>query len=249
MSKDANVVNWLSTNHRLFLERIDALAKSIGDLDGDFKDSDLEDCDLRNHYLKDRGHFSNGGSKGYGNSTNRGFKDCDYGPDDSGNFANHGSEGHGGGYESGSSSSWSRKSQLFARASERWRARPGMFDIFSESDEDDKAAATQTNLGNAHDQLGSAAQEEIEAPLPVFCFPYGHEQDVSHGAASLVQAAGLHGALTAIPGYVSSDGQTRSDPFLLPRFAMPNNLADISQIAFGFQRFKEVSRSVFGLSF
>lgn len=92
-------------------------------------------------------------------------------------------------------------------------------------------------------------QEELDAPLPVFCFPYGLEQDVSHGAASLVQAAGLHGALTAIPGYVSSDVQTRSDPFLLPRFAMPNNLADISQIAFGFQRFKEVSRSFFGLSF
>jgi len=92
-------------------------------------------------------------------------------------------------------------------------------------------------------------QEEIEAPLPVFCFPYGEEQDVSRGAASVVQAAGLDGALTAIPGYVSSGGQTRSDPFLLPRFAMPHNLADISQIAFGFQRFKEVSRSFFGLSF
>ena len=86
-------------------------------------------------------------------------------------------------------------------------------------------------------------QEELENPLPVFCYPYGLAGDISQTTAEMVREAGLSGAVTAQAGYVTSgrnDGRTNL--FLLPRFGFPDRLTEIQQIVFGAERFKEIVR-------
>ncbi|MFO8174916.1 MAG: polysaccharide deacetylase family protein [Longimicrobiales bacterium] len=86
-------------------------------------------------------------------------------------------------------------------------------------------------------------KEEIREPLSVFCYPYGTAADVSTEAGSIIESLGLRGAVTAIPRYVSAGGADGTDPFLMGRFPWPSNLVDLRQVAFGFQRLKDLLRS------
>jgi peptidoglycan/xylan/chitin deacetylase (PgdA/CDA1 family) len=106
-----------------------------------------------------------------------------------------------------------------------------------------------SNLGTVRDEvLGSFGRlrEELEDPLPVFCYPFGTHTDVTTEVARIVESLGLEGAVTAIPGYAITGGNRRTEPYLIPRFSMPTNLVDVDQIAFGFERFKEILRSGLG---
>lgn len=79
------------------------------------------------------------------------------------------------------------------------------------------------------------AEEGIDY-VPVFAYPYGQQADLSPEAAQVVKDEGLSGAVTALPGYVTSG----NDPFFVPRFSFPQDLVDVRQVVFGFERFKEV---------
>lgn len=79
-------------------------------------------------------------------------------------------------------------------------------------------------------------QEEGIDYVPIFAYPYGQSMDISPEAVQVVREEGLNGAVTALPGYMASG----EDAFMVPRFAFPQDLVDVRQVVFGFERFKEV---------
>jgi peptidoglycan/xylan/chitin deacetylase (PgdA/CDA1 family) len=85
-------------------------------------------------------------------------------------------------------------------------------------------------------------QQEIENPVPVFCYPYGRREDLSELVTQVSKDLGIRAAVTAVPGYVDTRGLGTLDPFRLPRFAFPSKLIDFHQVVTGFERFKEILR-------
>ena len=96
----------------------------------------------------------------------------------------------------------------------------------------------------AREVAGSYARlrEELEDPVPIFCYPYGSSGDVSDAAAEAIAGEGMRAALTAEPGYLALGRRTGA--FRLPRFALPDNPLDTAQILYGFERLKELARQV-----
>lgn len=84
-------------------------------------------------------------------------------------------------------------------------------------------------------------QQEIENPVPVFCYPYGRREDLSDLVTQVSTEYGIKAAVTAVPGYVDTRDDS-ADLFKLPRFAFPATMIDFHQVATGFERLKQVLR-------
>jgi peptidoglycan/xylan/chitin deacetylase (PgdA/CDA1 family) len=85
-------------------------------------------------------------------------------------------------------------------------------------------------------------QAETDAGTPIFCFPFGRDEDCPASAGRAMTEAGLSGAVTAVPGHVTVE-ISRLSPFRLPRFAWPDDMGDLRQILHGLERAKAVVRS------
>jgi peptidoglycan/xylan/chitin deacetylase (PgdA/CDA1 family) len=85
-------------------------------------------------------------------------------------------------------------------------------------------------------------REEVEAPLPVFCYPYGLPSDLTDTVTDVCQEIGLKAALTAVPDYLETRDGAAVDMYRLPRFAFPTKLVDFHQIVSGFERLKRLVR-------
>ena len=86
-------------------------------------------------------------------------------------------------------------------------------------------------------------QAELSDPIDVFCYPFGLDEDVSDAACEAVRAAGLAGSVVATGGFVSTRDGRAIDVFRLPRFPFPSAHADLEQVVFGFERFKDLVRA------
>lgn len=85
-------------------------------------------------------------------------------------------------------------------------------------------------------------QAELDAPLSVFCYPYGLASDVSKTVSRIARAEGMSAAVTAMPGYVSRSSTDNLGIYELPRFALPAAIPDLHQITSGIERFKRIVR-------
>lgn len=80
---------------------------------------------------------------------------------------------------------------------------------------------------------------EVQNPVPVFCYPYGEEDDLGPREMRLIREAGLEAALTGRGGYVEAARGNRPsiggplDLFRLPRFGFPVDMASFVRIVSG----------------
>lgn len=85
-------------------------------------------------------------------------------------------------------------------------------------------------------------QETVPDPLPVFAYPNG-----DHGVREieLVRSAGLHGAVSTVPAYLTpAEGPTDTAlAFQMPRFAYPDQPESLLLTAAGFRRIQQALRS------
>ncbi len=87
-------------------------------------------------------------------------------------------------------------------------------------------------------------REELEQPLPVFCYPIGRASDFGNREVQLVKEAGLELALATTPGYVNIKHDSAIDKrYRLNRFGFPDNMTDLVQYASSIERIKEIVRS------
>jgi peptidoglycan/xylan/chitin deacetylase (PgdA/CDA1 family) len=84
-------------------------------------------------------------------------------------------------------------------------------------------------------------QDQTEAGIPVFCYPYGGLPGSRSRAAGILADAGMIGAVTAAPDYVSRKSIQR-DPYFLDRFSWPESQVDLRQISAGIERAKAFLR-------
>lgn len=87
-------------------------------------------------------------------------------------------------------------------------------------------------------------RREAKNPVPVFCYPNGQFEDFSEREIQVVRQAGLHGAVSGEPGYFDR-GHIMKDAdegFRAPRFAFPDNMADLVQYVSGIERAKRLLR-------
>lgn len=78
-------------------------------------------------------------------------------------------------------------------------------------------------------------REELNRPMPVFCYPNGFRSDFGEREIRLLVRAGLLGAVTAEPGYLRPhDLRTSSRAaYGVPRFSGPESLPQLVRIAGG----------------
>jgi peptidoglycan/xylan/chitin deacetylase (PgdA/CDA1 family) len=88
-------------------------------------------------------------------------------------------------------------------------------------------------------------QEEVESPVPIFCYPNGRAQDFSDREFRSIQEAGLRGAVTGIAGYAQGKAFRRStvERYLVKRFGLPPAMIDVSQYVYGLELLKQVVRN------
>ncbi len=86
-------------------------------------------------------------------------------------------------------------------------------------------------------------QEELEHPLPVFCYPTGRESDFGSREIALIKEAGFEIAVSTTPGYVHIRHDNTADRrFRLNRFSFPRTMTDLIQYASWIERCKELLR-------
>ena len=83
-------------------------------------------------------------------------------------------------------------------------------------------------------------REEIQNPVPVFCYPNGGRGDFGPREIATVRAIGLAGAVAGVPGYVGPDDfEPGADGrYMMRRFALPPDLDDVMQCVTGVEEFK-----------
>lgn len=76
---------------------------------------------------------------------------------------------------------------------------------------------------------------ETDAAVPVFCYPNGTQRDFSRREEMLVARAGMKAALSTIEASIVTANRrlTAPDPFALPRFAYPETMPALIQMASG----------------
>ena len=84
-------------------------------------------------------------------------------------------------------------------------------------------------------------QAELRYPVPVFCYPVGTSADITAREVHLAQHHGLRMALSAIPGFITTD-TVRQSRFALPRFGYPDESDQFRQIVGGLERAKTLLR-------
>lgn len=86
-------------------------------------------------------------------------------------------------------------------------------------------------------------QEELERPLPVFCYPTGRTSDFGSREINLINKAGLELAVATTPGYVDIKNDHVADKrYQLNRFGFPDTMKDLIQYASWIERLKEIVR-------
>ena len=83
----------------------------------------------------------------------------------------------------------------------------------------------------AQEILGSWAslQKEMEKPLNVFCYPTGRVLDFGPREIDILKQAGFIGAVATSPGYIDMEQDYKQQVFRIPRFELPDNMADFIQ--------------------
>lgn len=84
-------------------------------------------------------------------------------------------------------------------------------------------------------------QQEVRAPVPVFCYPSGTEDSFTERDRAIVRDLGLLGAVSACPGYVRHrDFRGPASPrlFDIPRFGYPEQERLFRHTIFGIQSAK-----------
>ena len=79
--------------------------------------------------------------------------------------------------------------------------------------------------------LGSweTVKRELANPLKVFCYPTGRALDFGPRETGILKEAGFLGAVATIPGFIEPDKYSADQIFRLPRFELPDNMADFIQ--------------------
>jgi peptidoglycan/xylan/chitin deacetylase (PgdA/CDA1 family) len=70
---------------------------------------------------------------------------------------------------------------------------------------------------------------ELDNPLNVFCYPTGRVLDFGPREIKILQENGFLGAVTTTPGYVESEATSERQLYQIPRFELPDNMADFIQ--------------------
>ncbi len=85
---------------------------------------------------------------------------------------------------------------------------------------------------------------EVRDPVAVFCYPNGRGQDFGRREIDGLIALGLLGAVTGGPGYVQPvrHSAPATARFSISRFAFPNRLTHVIQLASGVERLKQIVR-------
>ncbi len=88
-------------------------------------------------------------------------------------------------------------------------------------------------------------QRELSVPVSIFCYPNGGRGDFGEREIGILQRLGLRGAVVGMPGYASSSEFRRDvdGPFLVPRFAFPDQLPVLVQYASGLEHVKNLFRA------
>ena len=84
---------------------------------------------------------------------------------------------------------------------------------------------------------------------PVFAYPTGRAEDFTQRDMRLIEEAGLIAATSTVPGYITNGHRSRDDWFALPRFSMPDEMADFIQYATWIERAKEKSLGLYSKLF
>jgi peptidoglycan/xylan/chitin deacetylase (PgdA/CDA1 family) len=76
-------------------------------------------------------------------------------------------------------------------------------------------------------------EEELERPVPVFCYPVGREGDYGDREIGALREMGFLGALAAHAGFVTArpGGVDAEERFAVRRFGFPGNTPDVIQYA------------------
>jgi len=89
---------------------------------------------------------------------------------------------------------------------------------------------------------------EARAPVAVYCYPNGRARDFGRREIDVLNALGLLGAVTGVPGYAEAARVLASPEvcFAVNRFGYPDSLPQMIQLASGAERFKEIVRAAWG---
>ena len=95
-----------------------------------------------------------------------------------------------------------------------------------------------------HEILGSwkKLQDELVNPLNVFCYPTGRVLDFGPREIKILQENGFLGAVTTSPGYVESEVTSDKQLYQIPRFDLPDNMADFIQYCSWIEHAKHAER-------
>ena len=79
--------------------------------------------------------------------------------------------------------------------------------------------------------LGSwqTINKELKHPLNIFCYPTGRKLDYGPREIGILQQAGFVGAVATTPGYINPQQPGKTQLFHIPRFELPDNMADFIQ--------------------
>jgi hypothetical protein len=83
-------------------------------------------------------------------------------------------------------------------------------------------------------------REMLDDPLPVFAYPFGTPNSFADREATMVEEAGMEGAVSAIPRFVRRGTQAPRAAYRLPRFGLPDGLFVQREIATGVLRLRDM---------
>lgn len=72
-------------------------------------------------------------------------------------------------------------------------------------------------------------QNELKRPLNVFCYPTGRVLDYGPREIKILKENNFLGAVSTTPGYVEPNSNSTKQLYQIPRFELPDNMADFIQ--------------------
>jgi len=88
-----------------------------------------------------------------------------------------------------------------------------------------RAATARQEIEHSWQRLN----EELSKPLNVFCYPTGRKFDFGPREISILKENNFLGAVSTMPGYLTPLENASFDLFSLPRFNLPDSMADFIQ--------------------
>ncbi|MBP6262004.1 MAG: polysaccharide deacetylase family protein [Nitrospira sp.] len=87
-------------------------------------------------------------------------------------------------------------------------------------------------------------REELNSPVPIFCYPNGGWGDFGTRETDILKNAGLIGAVVGEPGFADPDLLARecAGPYKIRRFGFPETLPRLVQYVSGIERLKQKAR-------